>query len=142
MPRKTSKAPARKRKSPARRSRRPARAAAKPAAKRRRPRPRAAPRRAGKVELVAGPNRLSRALEGVALANSRAVDAIVRATPYHAVDLAPTYRRLYARHRTQAARLAESYARSIPDALHHRELFQQAAVMTREERRTLIAGYR
>ena len=76
------------------------------------------------------------------LGNAHAVDAILRKTPYHAVDLAPTFRRAYARQRMPASRLAEAYARSIADPMQHRELFQQAATMPSTERRALIAGYR
>src|SRR5262245_60633083 len=89
---------------------------------------------------AAAPNRLSLALETVSLLNPRALDQVVSSAQLRGVELAPTFRQQFARHRVQAGKLAESFARSIKDPLHHRELFQQAATMSTDERVTLIAG--
>src|SRR5207245_82945 len=42
----------------------------------------------------------------------------------------------------QAAKVAEAFAASLPDADHHRQLFQHVALRDSEERRTLIDGYK
>ena len=87
---------------------------------------RVAPRGAPMPRLVAGENRLLRAVEGISLQNTAALNAVVKRVPHKAVELAPTFHQVFQRNRSGAARLAQAYATSISDPLHHRELFQQA----------------
>ena len=104
---------------------------------------RAAPRAPSLAHVKPGSNGLLQAVERVSLGNRPALNAVVRSAPHHAVDLAPTFRAVFAHNRSGAAKLASAYAESVADARHHRELFQQAAsTMNTDERRTLIAGYR
>ena len=70
-----------------------------------------------------------------------ALNAVLRDSKHPAVDLAPTFQYVFQRNRLGAQHLAEAYAESIKDPLHHRELFQQAALMPAPQRKTLIKGY-
>ena len=108
-----------------------------------------AARKAGKTNIIgfkdahnAGLNRLSSRLATVSMKNPHAIDAVIRKTQSPAVELASTFRQQFAGSPAHARMLAESYARSIKNPLNHRELFQEAAEMSAEERRTLISGYR
>jgi len=87
-------------------------------------------------------NRLSLALAEAGLNNSEGMSRVLRGKGFRPTDLAATYRSTYARAPTRAVRLAQAYAVNIADASFHRELFQDAALMPTEQRRSLIEGYR
>ncbi|HKE97250.1 MAG TPA: hypothetical protein VKB34_23265, partial [Povalibacter sp.] len=92
--------------------------------------------------MVPGDSRLMRAIEKASFHNKAALSRAVRDTPHSAIELAPAFRQVYKSQRINAVRLAESYAQSIPKLDDHRELFQQAATMSGDERKALIEGYR
>ena len=57
-------------------------------------------------------------------------------------DVGPVYRQVFHSSKTQALRLAEAFAATLPDIDHHRQLFQSVALRSPAERRTLLDGYR
>ena len=57
-------------------------------------------------------------------------------------DVGPVYRQVFHSSKTQALRLAEAFATTLPDIDHHRQLFQSVALRSPSERRTLLDGYR
>ncbi|MCU7830808.1 MAG: hypothetical protein KZQ85_17250 [Candidatus Thiodiazotropha sp. (ex Myrtea sp. 'scaly one' KF741663)] len=87
-------------------------------------------------------NKISRALADISLDNRVNVVKKLKQINFNAVDLTPALRETYKNKPENAVKLAEAYAVTLQDPKQHREVFQQAALLPKEERMVLIQGYR
>lgn len=94
------------------------------------------------TKMTPGTNRLIKSLEKASFRNKKTLQSTIRKGNFKAVELAPAFSHVYKKSHQDAVKLAESYANDLPDLQQHRELFQDAVYLKKDERKALITGYR
>src|SRR5690606_4030939 len=86
-------------------------------------------------------NRITLALDGVAMGRRAMVTKKLKETTFKPVDLAPAFLTVYKKSKDQGIVLAEAYAETIKNPEEHRELFQRVSLMKETERKAFITVY-